>query len=146
MDELNRLNIEFVSFREPIGTGGSLGRAIVVIIGAIAELERDLIVERVRAGMHRVKLEDQHIGGQPPGLNREAILRDHGLGQSLGQIARDHRISRATVRRVIREAEPAPQNQVASSPRHRYKRPPKPTRKPHIIIGRINPAYQTPYL
>jgi len=51
LDELNRLNIEYVSFRENIDTGGPLGRAITVIIGAIAELERNLIVERVRAGM-----------------------------------------------------------------------------------------------
>ena len=55
LDELNRLNVEFVSFREQIDTGGPLGRAIVVIIGAIAELERNLIVERVRAGMRRVR-------------------------------------------------------------------------------------------
>ncbi|HWU41544.1 MAG TPA: recombinase family protein, partial [Candidatus Acidoferrum sp.] len=40
LDELSRLNIEFVSFREQIDTGGPLGRAIVVIIGTIAELER----------------------------------------------------------------------------------------------------------
>ena len=62
LDELNRLNIEFVSFREQIDTGGPLGRAVVVIIGAIAELERNLIIERVRAGMRRAKLEGRHIG------------------------------------------------------------------------------------
>src|ERR1039457_2733178 len=38
LDELTRLSIEFLSFREQIDTGGPLGRAIVVIIGAIAEL------------------------------------------------------------------------------------------------------------
>jgi len=48
LDELNRLNIEFISFREQIDTAGPLGRAIVVIIGAVAELERNLIIERVR--------------------------------------------------------------------------------------------------
>ena len=53
LDELNRLNIEFVSFRENLDTDGPLGRAVVVIISAIAELERNLIVERVRAGMRR---------------------------------------------------------------------------------------------
>ena len=42
LDELSRLNIEYVSFRENIDTGGPLGRAIIVIIGAIAELERNL--------------------------------------------------------------------------------------------------------
>ena len=70
LDELNRLNIEFVSFRENIDTGGPLGRAIVVIIAAIAELERSLIVERVRAGMRRARLEGTHIGRQPLTLDR----------------------------------------------------------------------------
>jgi DNA invertase Pin-like site-specific DNA recombinase len=49
LDELSRLQIEYISFRENIDTGGPLGRAIVVIIGAVAELERNLIIERVRA-------------------------------------------------------------------------------------------------
>jgi len=56
LDDLNRIGVEFVSFREQIDTGGPLGRAIVVIIGAIAELERNLIIERVRAGMRRARL------------------------------------------------------------------------------------------
>src|ERR1700709_61285 len=51
LDELNHLNIEFVSFRENLDTGGPLGRAVVIIIGAIAELDTNLIIERVRAGM-----------------------------------------------------------------------------------------------
>ena len=113
LDELNRLNIEFVSFREQIDTGGPLGRAIVVIIGAIAELERNLIIERVRAGMRRAKLEGRPIGRQPLDLDREAIRRDRRLGQSLGKIAREHGISRATVHRVVHEAVPTPQKQVA---------------------------------
>jgi hypothetical protein len=74
LDELNRLNIEFVSFREQIDTGGPLGRAIVVIIGAIAELERNLIIERVRAGMRRARLEGRHIGRRPLELDRAAIV------------------------------------------------------------------------
>jgi DNA invertase Pin-like site-specific DNA recombinase len=49
LDELNHLNIQFISFRENIDTTGPLGRAIVIIVGAIAELERSLIVERVKA-------------------------------------------------------------------------------------------------
>ena len=113
LDELNRLNIEFVSFREQIDTGGPLGRAIVVIIGAIAELERNLIIERVRAGMRRAKLEGRPIGRQPLDLDREAIRRDRRLGQSLGKIAREHGISRATVHRVVHDAAPDPQKQVA---------------------------------
>ena len=101
LDELKRRNIEFISFREQIDTAGPLGRAIVVIIGAIAELERNLIVERVRAGMRRARLEGRHIGRQPLTLDHEAIHRERCQGQSLRQIAKGHRISTATVRRVL---------------------------------------------
>ena len=104
LDELNHLSIEFVSFREQIDTGGPLGRAIVVIIGAVAELERNLIIERVRAGMRRARLEGRHIGRRRLELDREAILRDRQHGRSLGQIAREHGISRATVHRVLHDA------------------------------------------
>src|SRR5438477_12005121 len=62
LDELNHLNIEFVSFRENIDTGGPLGRALIVIIGAISELERAGIVERIRAGIRRAKLEGRQSG------------------------------------------------------------------------------------
>jgi DNA invertase Pin-like site-specific DNA recombinase len=103
LDELNRLNIEFVSFREQIDTGGPLGRAIVVIIGAIAELERNLIVERVRAGMRRARLEGRPIGRRPIELDHIAILRDRQRGHSLGQLARSYRVSRTTIHRVLHE-------------------------------------------
>ncbi len=103
LDELNRLNVEFVSFREQIDTGGPLGRAIVVIIGAIAELERNLIVERVRAGMRRARLEGRPIGRPAVELDRAAILRDRQHGQSLGQLAKGYRVSRSTIHRVLHE-------------------------------------------
>jgi DNA invertase Pin-like site-specific DNA recombinase len=103
LDELNRLNIEFISFREQIDTGGPLGRAVVVIIGAIAELERNLIIERVRAGMRRTKLEGRHIGGKPLVLDRNAILQDRQRGHSLSQFAKSHLVSRATIHRVLKE-------------------------------------------
>ena len=113
LDELNRIGVEYVSFRENIDTAGPLGRAIVVIVSAVAELERSLIVERVRAGMRRAKLEGRHIGRRPLDLDRAAILRDHRLGHSLGKIAKEQGISRATVHRVVHESAPTPQKQIA---------------------------------
>jgi DNA invertase Pin-like site-specific DNA recombinase len=88
LDEFNRLSIEFVSFRESIDTGGPLGRAVVIIIGAIAELERNLIIERVRAGMRRARLEGRHIGRRPIEIDRVAVLRDRNRGDSLTDIAK----------------------------------------------------------
>jgi DNA invertase Pin-like site-specific DNA recombinase len=104
LDELNHLEVEFVSFRENLDTGGPLGRAVVIIIGAIAELERNLIIERVRAGMRRARLEGRHIGRKPLEIDRAAVLCERGQGRSLGQIAKTHRISRATVSRVLKQA------------------------------------------
>ena len=101
LDELNRIGVEFASFREQIDTGGPLGRAIIVIVGAVAELERSLIVERVRAGMRRARLDGQRIGRAPLVLDTAAIQQDRQRGQSIRQIARGHSISTATVQRVL---------------------------------------------
>ena len=76
-----------------------------MIIGAIAELKRSLIVERVRSGMRQVRLEGQHIGRPSLDRDRPAIVRERQNGQSLGQIARAHRISRTTVHRVTHDQE-----------------------------------------
>jgi len=103
LDELNHLGIEFVSRREQIDTGGPMGRAFVTIVGAVAELERSLIVERVRAGMRRAKLDGRAIGRPALMLDRDAILQERRRGQSWGQIAQTHRISRTTARRIVCE-------------------------------------------
>jgi len=116
LDELNRLNIEFISFRENIDTGGPLGRAVVVIISAIAELERNLIIERVRAGMRRAKLEGRHIGRRPLDVDVAAVLRHRSHGQSLGQIAKTFLISRATVSRILKQSKPGVSKGVLPAP------------------------------
>ena len=103
LDELNHLGIEFVSFRENIDTGGPLGRAMVVIVGAIAELERSLIIERVKAGMRRARLEGRRIGRAPLDVDRVTIVSDRISGMSLTQVAKRHRVSRATVVRLVKQ-------------------------------------------
>jgi len=106
LDELNHLNVGFISFRENLDSTGPLGRALITIISAIAELERSLIIERVKAGLRRAKLEGRHIGRPPVQVDRQAILQDRANGRSLRQIAKSNRISRATVCRVLAEADP----------------------------------------
>jgi DNA invertase Pin-like site-specific DNA recombinase len=104
--ELDHLKIGFISYREQIDTAGPLGKAIMTIVAAIAELERSLIVERVRAGMRRARLEGRHIGRKPLAVDESAIIRDRGRGLSLRQIAKTHQISTATVRRVLSAHQP----------------------------------------
>jgi DNA invertase Pin-like site-specific DNA recombinase len=104
LDELNHLNIQFISMRENIDTGGPLGRAMLTIIGAISELERSLIVERVKAGMRRAKLEGRRIGRTPLNINREQVVQDRRSGMSLTKVAKKHHISRASVCRLVKKS------------------------------------------
>src|ERR1700751_4896636 len=104
LDELSHLGIQFISLRENIDTGGPLGRAMLTIIGAIAELERSLICERVRAGMRRAKLEGRRIGRAPLNIDRARVVEDRRSGMSLTKVAQRHKISRASVCRLVKES------------------------------------------
>lgn len=103
LDELAHVGVQFVSFRENIDTAGPLGRALTVIIGAIAELERSLIVERVRMGMRRAKLEGRRIGRMPVDVDIEALRRDRAGGMSLREIGKSHRLGKTTVSRLLKQ-------------------------------------------
>jgi DNA invertase Pin-like site-specific DNA recombinase len=104
LDELNFHGIQFLSQREAIDTEGPLGRAIIVIVSAIAELERSLIVERVKSGMRRAKLEGRQIGRSRLDIDRGQVIDDRRSGMSLTNVAKKHSISRASVCRLMKEA------------------------------------------
>jgi len=104
LDEINHLGIAFSSVRENIDSSGPLGRAMIIIVGAIAELERSLIVERVKAGMRRAKLEGRRIGRAPLNIDRAGVVADRRTGMSLTEVAKKYRVSRATVCRLTNEA------------------------------------------
>jgi DNA invertase Pin-like site-specific DNA recombinase len=77
---------------------------MVVIVGAITELKRSLIVERVKAEMRRAKLEGRQIGRAPLDIDRVAVVADRHSGMSLSRVAQKHRISRASVCRLVNES------------------------------------------
>ena len=104
LDELSGFGIQFLSQREAIDTEGPLGRAIIVIVSAMAELERCIIIERVRAGMRRARLEGRQIGRARLDIDRQQVVHDRRSGMSLTQVARKHSISRASVCRLVKEA------------------------------------------
>jgi DNA invertase Pin-like site-specific DNA recombinase len=105
LDELSGFGIQFLSQREAIDTEGPLGRAIIVIVSAMAELERCIIIVRVRAGMRRAKLEGRQIGRSRLDVNREQVVLDRRSGMSLTQVAKKHSISRASVCRLMKANE-----------------------------------------
>jgi DNA invertase Pin-like site-specific DNA recombinase len=99
------MGIEFVSRRENIDTSGPMGRLFMTLISSIAELESDLIRERVRAGMRRAKLEGRQIGRARLDIDRQQVVTDRRSGMSLTQVARKHGISRASVCRMVKESD-----------------------------------------
>jgi DNA invertase Pin-like site-specific DNA recombinase len=104
VDELDGLGIEFVSRREGVATGDGVGRLFMTIISAIAELERSLVVERVKSGMRGARLEGRQIGRSRLDVDRQQVLIDRRSGMSLTQVAKKHAISRASVCRLMKEA------------------------------------------
>jgi DNA invertase Pin-like site-specific DNA recombinase len=104
IDELDSMGIEFISRREGVATGDAMGRLFMTIISAIAELERSLVVERVKSGMRRARLEGRQIGRARLDINREQVVCDRRSGVSLTAVAKRHSISRASVCRLMKEA------------------------------------------
>jgi DNA invertase Pin-like site-specific DNA recombinase len=104
VDELDSLGVEFVSKRENIATDGAMGRLFITLISSIAELEGDLIKERVRAGIRRRKLEGLPVGRQPLDVDHASLVEDRLRGMSLTDVAKRYSVSRASVVRWVREA------------------------------------------
>ena len=104
MDEFDSLGIVFISRRENIDTSGPLGRLFLTLIGSIAELESDLIRERVLAGMRRAKLDGVRIGRAPMNIDRAAIVRDRVGGMTLTAVSKKWGISRSLVCKLVNRA------------------------------------------
>jgi DNA invertase Pin-like site-specific DNA recombinase len=86
------LGIDFVSFSEQLDTSTATGKMVFTVLGAVAELERSLIVERVRAGMRNARARGKRIGRPPQTyLNenaRRSIYEAYATGgASLRQLA-----------------------------------------------------------
>jgi DNA invertase Pin-like site-specific DNA recombinase len=104
LDELESLGIEFSSAREAIDTSGPMGRMFLVLAGAFSEMERSLLVDRIKLGMKRAKIEGQRLGRAPIELDRESLVRDRLNGMSLTNVAKKYQVSRSSVVRIVREA------------------------------------------
>jgi DNA invertase Pin-like site-specific DNA recombinase len=105
VDELHELGIEFISAREAIDTSGPMGRMFITLVGSIAELERSLITERIKAGMRRVRLEGGRLGRAPLNIDHDALVHDRLAGMSLTSVGKKYGVSRASVVRFVREAQ-----------------------------------------
>jgi hypothetical protein len=82
LDKPRALRIEFVSLHEAVDTSTPMGRAMFHIAGAFAELEREIIRERVRAGLQNAKLRGKRLGRRRAVVNVRKSSREHRASQA----------------------------------------------------------------
>jgi len=104
LETFRSLNVGFISLQEQLDTSTPIGQAMFTIIGAMAQLERDIIRERVVAGLDRARAQGTRLGRPRVQVDVETARQLHQTGLSLGAIAYRLRCSRATLRRRLRAA------------------------------------------
>ena len=98
LEEFRALGIQFISYQENIDTSSALGQALFTIVSAVAQLERDLIRERVNAGLRNARANGKVFGRPKSRVDRERVLQLKAQGESLRRIATTLGIGYGTVR------------------------------------------------
>ena len=101
LEEFQHLGIAFVSFQENVDTTSPLGKAMFTIISAIAELERNIIVERIKGGLRRAKAMGKRIGRPGLQMDTERIMNLKTQGLSIRAIAKQVGASPSYVHKAL---------------------------------------------
>src|SRR5213075_123887 len=103
LETFKALGIDFVSFSEQMDTSTPAGKMVFTVLGAVAELERSLIVERVKAGLRNARAKGKRLGRPKRTVDarRIAALRAQGVGWK--RIAAEMEIGVGTLYRLARE-------------------------------------------
>ena len=96
--DLDSYGVAFVSLRDNLDLSTPSGRLMFQIIGAMAEFERSLIQERVRAGLRNAKLKGKTLGRPRRIVSADEMTRLREQGASLREIAKVVGVSYVTVR------------------------------------------------
>ena len=102
LQELEHLGVGFVSLTEALDLTTPSGRAMAGLLAVFAEFEREILRERVRAGLADAKRNGQRLGRpRTAGLHADKVRKLHRAGVSKAEIARRLRIGRTSVRRIL---------------------------------------------
>ena len=101
LEEFKNLSIDFVSYQENIDTSSPLGSAIFTIISAVAQLERDIIASRVKAGLRRAKENGKKLGRPRVAVDVTRIAALRAQGHSWTEVSRELGIGKGTAQRAF---------------------------------------------
>jgi len=105
LEEFRNLGIDFVSYQENIDTSSPLGSAIFTIISAVAQLERDIIAERVKAGLRRAKENGKKLGRPKVKADLDQVKALHSRGFSTRAIAQELGLTKSTAANLVNSTE-----------------------------------------
>ena len=102
LQELQHLGVGFVSLTEALDLTTPAGRAMAGLLAVFAEFEREILRERVRAGLAHARLNGKRLG-RPPSVVQQAVeaRKLYRQGISKSEIARKLEISRTSIRRLL---------------------------------------------
>jgi len=101
LEEFQSLGVDFISLNESIDTSTAMGKMVFTVLGAVAELERNIIRERVTAGLRRAKKEGKTLGRPRVIVDREKVRQLHGEGNSVRVIAAQLGLTKSTVHSIV---------------------------------------------
>jgi DNA invertase Pin-like site-specific DNA recombinase len=105
LETFKALGIDFVSYSEQMDTSTPAGKMVFTVLGAVAELERSLIVERVRAGLRNARAKGKSLGRPRMGVDAAKIGRLREQGRSIREIADELGYSRSLVHKTLANRE-----------------------------------------
>ena len=117
LETFNALGIAFVSLSEQMDTTTPAGRMVFTVLGAVAELERSLIVERVRAGLRNARSKGKRLGRPRVVVDVDRIALLRAQGRSWATIAKELGVGEGTVCRL---AHASAKNPIGNAPVSRY--------------------------
>ena len=103
LETFKALGIEFVSLSEQVDTSTPTGKMVFTVLGAVAELERSLIAERVRAGLRNARAKGKRLGRPRVNVDAARIATLRAQGRGWKKIARELGIGVSTVLRIAQE-------------------------------------------
>jgi DNA invertase Pin-like site-specific DNA recombinase len=101
LETFQALGIEFVSLSESLDTSTPAGKMVFTVLGAVAELERSLIVERVRAGLRNARAKGKQIGRPKVIVDTQRLVSLRNSGASWPTIAKTLGIGTGTAHRTF---------------------------------------------
>lgn len=102
LETFNALGIDFVSFSEQLDTSTPTGKMVFTLLGAVAELERSLIAERVRAGLRNARAKGTHLGRPPVVVDVARIVSLRAQNKSIRDISEELGYSRSLVHKTLK--------------------------------------------